>query len=169
MPTLVVLRHAKSAWPPGVADQDRPLNDRGRRDAPAAGTWLSEELPEVPGLAVVSPARRTQQTWGLVAPELRGDVPVRLDPDVYAATGAGLLGVVRGLPPQISTAVLVGHNPGCEDLADSLAGPGSDPGALAAMAVKYPTAGIAVLRLTVPWAAATPGSAALTRFVVPRG
>ena len=169
MPTLVILRHAKSAWPLGVADEDRPLNDRGRRDAPAAGTWLSQELGEVPGLAVVSPAERTRQTWGLVAPELGGTVPMVLEPDIYAADGATLLNVVRTVGPEISTAVLVGHNPGCEDLAASLSGPDSDPVARSMMAIKYPTAGIAVLQLTTPWADVTPGSAVLTHFAVPRG
>ena len=66
---LIVLRHAKSAWPQEVADQDRPLGPRGLRDAPAAGRWLREH-GFTPDRIVCSPTRRTRQTWELVAHEL---------------------------------------------------------------------------------------------------
>lgn len=65
---LVVLRHAESAWPQDVADSERPLAPRGRRDAPTAGRWL-READCVPDLVVCSPARRTRQTWDLIAAE----------------------------------------------------------------------------------------------------
>lgn len=169
MTILVVLRHAKSAWPPGVADQDRPLNDRGERDAPVVGRWLAAELSQPPDLAVVSPARRTRQTWQLAAPAWPDEPAAQVDPRIYAATAGELLAVVRDLPVGVATAILVGHNPGCEDLVAALAGPGSDPAALAAMAVKYPTVGAAILRFAVPWSEVTPGSGVLLDFAAPRG
>lgn len=169
MSTLVVLRHAKSAWPPGIPDQERPLNNRGRRDAPAAGRWLANELPHPPELAVVSPAQRTRQTWRLAAPAWEDEIAVRFEPQIYAATAAELLAVVRHLPTEVSTVVLVGHNPGCEDLVTALAGPGSDPAALAALSIKYPTAGTALLRFQVPWPQVVPQTGVLLDFAVPRG
>ena len=57
------MRHAKSDWPPGVPDRERPLTKRGRRDATAAGDWLQEQ-GYVPDRVVVSPAQRTRETWG---------------------------------------------------------------------------------------------------------
>ena len=65
---LLLLRHAKSAWP-DLADSERPLNDRGRRDAPAMGRWLRDK-GYVPDLVLCSTAQRTRDTWALVAGEL---------------------------------------------------------------------------------------------------
>ena len=67
MKRLLLLRHAKSAWPDGVEDHDRPLSDRGRRDAPRMGAYIAAAGLR-PDFALVSSARRTQETWALVAP-----------------------------------------------------------------------------------------------------
>lgn len=85
---LVVLRHAKSAWPDGVADHERPLAPRGRRDAPAAGRWL-REAGCVPDLVVCSTAGRTRQTWDLVSDELDATMPVTHDARLYRASAGG--------------------------------------------------------------------------------
>ncbi|HET9423633.1 MAG TPA: histidine phosphatase family protein [Nocardioides sp.] len=119
--TLVVLRHAKSDWSTGQPDRDRPLAPRGRRQAPEAGAWLAANL-DLPGLAVVSPAQRTRATWELVSAALPDDVPVRIEERVYAATGRELAEVVASLPPEVGSVVLVGHNPGVEDLVQDLSG-----------------------------------------------
>ena len=81
---LVLLRHAKSAWPDGVPDSQRPLNGRGRRDARAAGQWLREHVDGL-GAVVCSPAQRTRETWAIVSAELDGPPSVRLDDRVYGA------------------------------------------------------------------------------------
>ncbi len=167
MGTLIVMRHAKSDWPPGVPDEDRPLSARGRRDAPVAGQWLRDHLPQPPAGAVVSPAERTRQTWDLAGAAFGDAVPVTYDPRIYAASWTTLLEVVRDSDGD--TVVLVGHNPGCEELSAQLAGPGSDRAALAAMGVKYPTAGIAVLAVPGSWRDLAAGSAVLRAFAVPRG
>ena len=174
---LVVLRHAKSAYPPGVLDHDRPLAERGVRDAKAAGAWLRENVG-LPDHVVVSSARRTRGTWTLVAGPLGYigaagyDVdspgPLTIDPRIYDASAGTLVGVLRELPERATTVVLVGHNPGCEDLVAHLAGT-SDPEAAATLAIKYPTSGIAVLDVPVPWAALTARCAHLAVFHVPRG
>jgi phosphohistidine phosphatase len=164
---LVVLRHAKSAWPDDVADHERPLAARGRRDAPAAGRQL-REMGCVPGLVVCSTARRTRQTWDLAAPELGTSPPVVHDPRVYDATVPALLDVVREVPDRVETLVLIGHNPGAQELVLRLAGEAAGD-ALQRARAKFPTAAIAVLTWTGGWAALEPGTARLTDFAIPRG
>ncbi|WP_345697976.1 histidine phosphatase family protein [Kitasatospora terrestris] len=163
---LVVLRHAKAAWP-DVPDEDRPLAPRGEADAPAAGRWLREH-GVLPDLVVCSPARRTRQTWDLAQPELGADPRVVLDPRAYGADAEDLLGVLRELPAGTRTALLVGHRPEVRDLVLLLADEReSEP--LARVREKYPTSGIAVLRVPTGWAALAPATAELTAFAVPRG
>jgi len=165
--TLAVLRHAKSDWQQSVPDHDRPLAARGTRDAPVAGRWIAEHVGAV-DLVVVSSALRTQQTWALVAPALPAPPEVRTEPAVYAAPVDRLLAVLREVPSQIGTVLLVGHNPGCADLVAALAGQG-DADQRDALAGKYPTAGVAVLTFDGDWADLAPGCATLTGFAVPRG
>jgi phosphohistidine phosphatase len=166
---LVVLRHAKSDWPAGVADEDRPLGRRGLRDASAAGRWLVEH-DAVPEMVWCSPARRTRQTWATLSAEIGpGDGPeVRFDPRVYDASLEDLLAVVRDTPPSCGRVLLVGHNPGVQELVLALARAGSDD-ARALAAAKYPTSALAVLELTAPWGDVAPGSGQLSSFAVPRG
>ena len=140
MRTLLLLRHAKSDYPAGVPDHDRPLNERGRRDAPVAGRWLTAHAPAL-DLVLVSSARRAQQTWQLASADL--DVPgvVRTEPRVYEASVSILLNVVRSIPETVQSALLVGHNPGLEELAELMANDG-EPSASRAISVKYPTSEI---------------------------
>ena len=148
--TLVLLRHAKSDWSGGEADIARPLAERGRRQAPDAGGWLAANLDRI-DLAVVSPASRARSTWDLVAARL--DVPprMRIDDRVYAASGHELLEVVRELPDDIETVVLVGHNPGIEDLVSHLTGEWTP----------MPTAALAVITVSGSWSTAGHHSAVL--------
>ena len=149
--TLILLRHAKSDWSTGAADIDRPLAERGRRQAPVAGRWLAANIDSI-GLAVVSPANRARSTWELVMAEL--DVPprTRIDDRLYAASADELLAVVRDLPDDVETAVLVGHNPGFEDLATLLSG----------KATRITTSALAVLTISGSWSAAAPAASTLT-------
>ncbi|MER6778530.1 MULTISPECIES: histidine phosphatase family protein [unclassified Streptomyces] len=164
---LVILRHAKSAWPDGVPDHDRPLGPRGLRDAPAAGRLLARSFG-VPDLVLCSPARRTRETWDLAAAELDHVPPVRHDPSLYAADAQDLLDVVREVPPEVGTLLLVGHNPGLEDLVLLAAGAAAGD-ALERVRTKFPTSAVAVLTLQGPWSHLGPGTALLTDFAVPRG
>ncbi|MFI1282100.1 SixA phosphatase family protein [Streptomyces sp. NPDC020858] len=163
---LVVLRHAKSAWPE-VPDSERPLAPRGRRDAPEAGRWL-REAGCVPDLVVCSSARRTRQTWDLVAAEFGATTPVIHDARIYRATAGELLGVVREVPAHVRTLMLIGHNPGVQELILLLAGE-ADGYALEQTRTKFPTSAIAVLRVPGPWSSLEPGAARMTDMVVPRG
>ncbi|MGV9271369.1 SixA phosphatase family protein [Kitasatospora sp. NPDC003701] len=173
---LIVLRHAKSAWPDGVPDRDRPLAARGLRNAPAAGRRLRAAGLR-PDAVLCSPARRTRQTWELVARELvaqelvtrePGTVPgVRYDERLYDAGGADLLLVLRDVPEQVRTLLLVGHLPGVQELTLALAGEAVGDTRRRA-AAKFPTSALAVLTLGVPWAGAGEGVGVLTEFTVPR-
>jgi phosphohistidine phosphatase len=138
--TLILLRHAKSDWSGDESDIDRPLAPRGRRQAPDAGRWLAGNIPGI-DLAVVSPASRARATWDLAAAELGAPPPNRVDDRVYAASERELLALVRQLPDDVWTVVLVGHNPGLEDLASTLVGE-STP---------MPTCTLAVVTLSGSW------------------
>lgn len=143
--TLVLLRHAKSDWSGDEADVDRPLADRGRRQAPGAGVWLAANFDSI-GLAVVSPATRARSTWELVAAQLDVVPRSRIDARLYAASADELLTVVRELPDDVGTAVLVGHNPGMEDLASLLTG--ESP--------RMATSALAVIAVPGPWPTTAP-------------
>jgi phosphohistidine phosphatase len=165
---LVVLRHAKSAWPEGVPDHQRPLAPRGRRDAPAAGRALVE-ADCLPDLALCSTAVRARQTWELASDQWGTPPPVRHDRRLYAADAEDLLDVVREVPPEVETLLLVGHNPGLEELVLDLAGDGLND-ALDQVRTKFPTSAIAVLAWHgTGWEALGPGTALLTSVIVPRG
>ena len=143
MSTLILLRHGKSDWSGGEPDHLRPLAQRGRRQVPKAGRWLAENVGAI-DLAVVSPAERTRETWRLVAAELTVRPTVREDDRVYAGTARALLDVLRELPEEVATVVLVGHNPGVEDLVASLTG----------RWVPMRTSALAVIDLPGPWSTA---------------
>ncbi|MFI6856449.1 SixA phosphatase family protein [Streptomyces sp. NPDC050416] len=165
---LVVLRHAKSAWPLDVADHERPLAPRGRRDAPAAGRALAE-ADCLPDLALCSTAVRARRTWELAAAEWGTPPPVRFDRRLYAASPAGLLAVVHEVSAEVETLLLIGHNPGLEELVLALAGDGLDD-TLERVRTKFPTSAVAVLSwYGTCWRTLTPGTALLTSMTVPRG
>ena len=164
---LLLLRHAKSAYP-GVADHDRPLAGRGRRDAPAAGRWL-RGTGCVPDYVVCSTARRARETWQLAAAQLPADPLVRFDDRVYGATTGQLLDLAREAPGEAQTLLVVGHDPAIQELALTLsAGQADDQGLLERMATKFPTASVAVLAVDGGWPELGPANARLVRFAVPR-
>jgi phosphohistidine phosphatase len=156
--TLVLLRHAKSAWPPETPDAARPLAARGCRDAPAVGRWLREQLPGI-DIVVCSPAVRAIQTWGLAAAQLEAAPRVRQDERLYDASAQDLVKVTQELPQQASVAVLVGHNPGLEDLLTLLTG-ATEP---------LKTSAIAVITTPGGWEQARSGSGTLAALATPRG
>jgi phosphohistidine phosphatase len=161
---LMLLRHAKSDWP-DVPDRDRPLAKRGRRDAPVVARWLREHR-YLPDVVVCSAARRTRQTWDLVAAELGGSPSVTFEPRAYAASALTLLYLVRELPAASRAALLIGHNPGIEDLATSLTEP---PDGDDAPGLSFPTAAVAVVEFGGAWADLAPGHARLLAFTTPAG
>ncbi|MCX2924870.1 SixA phosphatase family protein [Streptomyces sp. NEAU-W12] len=165
---LVVLRHAKSAWPEGVPDHDRPLAARGERDAPAAGRAIAGTVGP-PGLVLCSTAVRARRTWEPVAAQWDTPPPVRYEPRLYAAGVPDLLAVVREVPAEVGTLLLIGHNPGLADLVLTLAGDDVDD-TLDRVRAKFPTSAVAVLSWRgAAWTDLAPGTALLTAMTVPRG
>lgn len=167
MKRLLLLRHAKSAWPEGIEDHDRPLADRGRRDAPRMGAYMAKAGLQ-PDLALVSSARRTGETWALVEPSLTRPCPTRIVPSIYEAEPPSILAVIRHAPEEAGTLLVIGHNPGFEDLAALLA-PTGEADAMSRLRMKYPTAGLAVIVLDIAlWSEAAPGKGRLAAFVTPK-
>lgn len=166
MRRLMLLRHAKSNWPAGVADRDRPLAARGREAAPVMGRYLADELL-LPDLVLISPAKRTVETWELVAPMLPEKPATHYEPRIYEAKVERLLDVVQDVEGDVRTLLMVGHNPGFAELATLLTGYG-DRYAAARMSQKYPTCGLAVLDFAVEdWRDVAERGGRLDRFVTP--
>jgi phosphohistidine phosphatase len=163
---LVLLRHGKSAYPPGVSDHDRPLAPRGRREAALAGQWIMRNVPTLDYI-LCSSAARTRQTLeatGLVTPTALVDV----SSSIYEAYPEELLDLITAAPPADHTLLLVGHAPGVPGLAETLAGPGSNIDALRQLESKFPTSALAVLTVDGQWADVGDGTARLVDYVVPR-
>ena len=139
MKTLLLLRHAKSSWEDGnLADFDRSLNARGRSDAPRMGRLLAHyEL--TPDLIVTSAARRAATTAELIAlaAEYAGDI--QYTNELYLADPETFLDVARDTADGVARLMLVGHNPGIEELVSDLAG----------REERMPTAALACFRLSI--------------------
>jgi phosphohistidine phosphatase len=156
--TLVVVRHAKSDWGTGVEDHERPLNERGRRDAPALGAWLRDNVGDI-GLVVCSTAARARQTWRLVAQALDPAPEVRYEQRVYGAEPRALMSVLDELADDVAIAALVGHNPGLSELVETVSG----------QAVELKTSAVAVVRWGGTWADVWGRGAELVTQATPRG
>lgn len=123
MKTLLLVRHAKSSWEQtGVADHDRPLNHRGRRDAPDMGRRLAER-GVAPDVLLTSTAVRARSTAALIADALGFDqARITADERLYGASVDEVLAVIRELADDVSCAIVIGHNPETESLAHRFAG-----------------------------------------------
>ena len=154
MPTLIVLRHAKAVAGLGLADIDRTLNERGRRDAAAAGEWLREN-DLVPGLVLCSTAARTRETVAL----LDVDAEVSFESGIYDNDPDGLLDLVREAADDVGRLLLVGHNPSVHQLVHDLTGSAPE---------SFPTCASAVIDLPGPWADARRGAGTLRATRTPK-
>lgn len=166
MKQLLLLRHAKSSWDdPDLDDFDRPVADRGLKAARLMGRELAARdwLPE---LALVSPALRTRDTWRLVAAELPVHPRVAFAEALYEASAADILGQVHKADPSSGCLVVVGHNPGLENLARQLAAPTSEIKARKRLEEKFPTAALARFVFEGHWSDLS--SARLTHCLRPK-
>ena len=163
MRTLVLMRHAKSGYPEGVADHERPLADRGIREAGLAGDWLRTHAPAIDRV-LCSSATRTRQTLARTTVDAPADFLDRL----YGATPGEVIDEINKVDDTVSTLLVVGHEPTMSHLALGLAGPGSDRDAAEQIDRKYPTSAIAVLRVAGSWADLGLSGAELSSFHVPR-
>ena len=168
MKQLLLLRHAKSSWDdPGLVDFDRPLGSRGLKAAPLIGRELARR-GWLPDLALVSPALRTRETWRLVSAELPARVPVEFAEGLFDATAGDILAEVQQAMASAGCVLVLGHNPGLEDLARRLAGPRSDAGARRKLAEKFPTGALARFVVDDNWADLAFGTARLTHCIRPK-
>lgn len=161
MKTLTLLRHAKSSWhDPALDDFERPLNPRGRRDAPEMGRRLRAR-GDVPDLIISSPARRALSTARMVAREI--GIPegqIIEEPDLYHAGAERILAIVSSLESLASHLMVVGHNPGFNDAANRLSEVRID---------NLPTAAAFQVEFDVDdWSEVAPGQGRFLRFDYPK-
>ena len=193
MRRLMLLRHAKSDRPPGMPDHDRPLNRRGRDEAPLVGTYLAHNAL-VPDRVLCSTSERTRETWDLVAralaraappaqaasearspgavkkkrARLSKSPPVDFDERLYAAEPQTILALLRETPPKVHSLLIVGHNPGIHEAALALIASG-DVEARERLHEKFPTSGLAVIDFALDaWGKLHVRSGRLDRFITPR-
>lgn len=148
--TLVIVRHAKSDRDVPGPDHDRPLNRRGRREAPLLGEWLVRHVG-LPDLVLCSSALRAQETWELASSAFAVPPPVEVDERIYDAGAHDVLAVVAEVRSDVRTLVTVGHEPTASSLVHALAGSGSSPEALREMEDGFRTSCAAVLRTAASW------------------
>ena len=165
MKRLYLLRHAKSSWDDSsLPDHDRPLAGRGRRASKAIARHLREEDIK-PDLVLCSSARRARETLDRLEKAL-GASTVQVEDDLYAASASQLLDRVRRVPDGVESVMLIGHNPGLQELALGLARASATADELAA---KYPTAALATLEFSASsWRELDNGAADLVALVRPR-
>ena len=162
--TLLLLRHAKSAYPPGVADHDRPLAPRGIREAELAGDWLRAHAPRIDAV-LCSTATRVRETLA----RTRIEAPVNYADRLYDATPGAVIDEINAIDSDVETLLVIGHEPVISQVALGLAtAEGSNKTAAEQIATKFPTSAIAVLRTAEPWDRLTLSGAALVTFHVPR-
>lgn len=158
---LHLLRHAKSSWKEdGLTDHERPLAPRGRRAGKKLEKYLRREEIR-PALVICSSSQRTRETLALIRPSL-GEAVIEIEDGLYAAGAEVLLARVCELPESVGSVLLIGHNPGLQDLALTLC-PGSGR-----LAEKFPTGALAGFALSTPWSRLGEEEAELIAFVVPR-
>ena len=173
MKRLLLLRHAKTEDinKDTPADRERVLTGRGRRDAPRVGRAM-DVRGYVPDLVLCSPSTRTRQTLELAAAEFGRDVQTEFVEEIYDARASELMRLVRGLAASVLRPLLVGHNPGFEDLARSLIRKQDEPEAkelVDALKDKFPTSALAVIDFDIEdWSKLAPGSGELHDFIRPK-
>lgn len=136
---LYLLRHAKSSWDePGLTDIERPLNGRGKKAAPVIGKHM-RKVGASPDRILVSPAKRTRQTAKLTLEEAKSTAQPEFDERIYAADYSQLMEVLSEVSAEAAEVLLIGHNPGMEDLHEMLTGSYE----------RFPTAALARIELSI--------------------
>lgn len=173
MKRLLLLRHAKTEDinKDTPADRERVLTDRGRRDAPRVGRAMNVK-GYIPDLILCSPSTRTRETLELAAAEFGGNAATDFVEEIYDARASELMNLVRDLPANVARPLLVGHNPGFEDLARALVKKPEDPAARAMVAElreKFPTCALAVIDFDIEsWGSLSPSTGELHDFIRPK-
>ncbi len=172
MRRLMLLRHAKTETDaPSGRDQDRRLDERGRKDAAEIGRWVAAH-PPFPDAVLVSPAVRAHQTWEIAWAEMKETVPapqLELLPELYGADAAQLLQSIREAsvydPKRL---MLVGHNPGMHELAMLLASSSVASDTTRRLVAGFPTAALAEFSIATQWQQLDAAGTRLVRFLRPK-
>ena len=171
MKTVYLLRHAKSDWGvPGLADHDRPLNERGQGAAPRMGAYIKTKRYKI-GLVLCSSALRTVETLELVK-ALLGEPKVKIEETLYLAEAGQMIERLKRVDDKVEGVMFIGHNPGMEQFAQALS---ASPSTEAQeklhrrMREKFSTCALAVITLPVKsWREAKPGLGTLEDFMRPK-
>ncbi len=166
MSELYLLRHAKAVpQEEGGPDRDRPLEQRGRRAAQAVAQWIAEHGVN-PQLVLCSPSLRTRQTLDIVATAFPRPPQILIEDELYLAAARELLARLRRVPAETGSVMLVGHNPGFQELAVYLSEVVSGP--LVARLGGFPTGALATFQIEVAWAALARKRARLVALAAPK-
>lgn len=168
MKRLTILRHAKSSWnDPHLEGFNRPLNDRGWKSARRVGRELEKRGVKF-DLVIASPAARVRETIDGLKEKLALNVEIRFEPRMYATSEEMLLTIVRDIPESSYMPLLVGHNPGLQQLIVALTHNDSDD-LRSHVEQKFPTAALAAIELPAHrWIEVTPGTGKITDLILPK-
>lgn len=168
MRRLLLFRHAKAERSlAGTQDRDRPLVERGRRDAAKLGNYMASHHL-IPERVVLSPATRTQETWKYAASAMKPAPAAMSSEKLYDATPHAILAVIKDAPASAHSLMLVGHNPGLHEVAVMLIATG-DVEARERLREKLPTSGLVIIDFALDdWSRVHPASGRLERFVSPK-
>jgi phosphohistidine phosphatase len=168
MRRLLIFRHAKADRPvPGAPDRERPLVDRGRKDAAKIGAYMAAHAL-VPDRVLVSTAARTQQTWKAAEGAFKPAPAATMVDKLYNATPHAILAAIKDVPAKAHTLMVIAHNPGLHELALMLIASG-DVGARERLREKLPTSGLVIVDFAFDdWNKLHPQSGRLERFVSPK-
>jgi len=171
MKRLLLLRHAKSLRDDAIKDRERPLNARGRADAPRMGIFMHHEQ-WMPDLVLSSPSARTLETWELLSPELGATGSMKKVDALYLAGDNAIAKTIKAVEDSVSTLLVIGHNPGLEDCAKRLMREpqsAKERDRAAKLEEKFPTCTLAVLDFEIEdWNGLADHAGALTAFVRPK-
>lgn len=162
---IVLLRHAKAEWSDGT-DHERPLAERGRHDAPAAGRKLAQTGIGF-DLALCSTAARTRETWKLAVQELPHRPRTTYEERLYDASLGELIALLNETPDEVADLVVIGHNPGMHALADALSGTAQGDTLQRMTRSGFPTSALAVVSFTGTWKTLEHGVGTLLDFWTP--
>jgi phosphohistidine phosphatase len=164
---IAVMRHGK-AEPAGRTDYERELAERGDHDSRDVGRWLAGQGFR-PDLAMVSAAHRTVATWESVAAGGDFDLEPSLSEVLYGAGPETSLDLLREVPDEVTSVIVIGHNPTMASLASLIDDGDGDPAVTSEMLSGYPTSAVAVFEYDGPWSDLTEAGARLVAFYVGRG
>jgi phosphohistidine phosphatase len=167
MKRLILMRHAKAVPPEGMADEARMLAPRGRLAMERmAGFFRDRDL--TPDLALVSSSTRTRETWLLLEPAFSKKPAHRFVPELYSASRGTLFAIIQQVPASVNTLLVIGHNPGLEEITRSLASSG-EAEALMRFGRGMPTAAVALFDLSInDWKEIAPKKGRMELFVTPK-